>query len=199
MNHPVICSYLVILAFGGAVFFLGEAANFPVSAQQDVSGNLTVADIERLRDNMNDAREAIHNDDTEEALGSLGFANSTTLEVINMQQASGGAVVDQLNSLLTDINDGLNAIRNNDSALALNEIGDAESQLFRLSATLPPMGTPEEDVAEEPEAPAADTDTPEQNLESLQDAINEARDAIHNNDLSGALEILNGTQGVFSQ
>ncbi|HET6640754.1 MAG TPA: hypothetical protein VFG77_04025 [Nitrososphaeraceae archaeon] len=198
MNHPIICSHLVILALGGVLFFLGEAANFSITAQQDVSGNITEADIERLRDNMNDAREAIHIDDTEEALGSLGFANSTTLELIDRQQASGGAVMDQLNSLLADINEGLNAVRNNDSVLALNEIGGAESQLFRLSTTVPPTGTAEEDeVPEEPEVPAADT--PEQNLESLQDSINEARGAILDNDISGALEILNGTQGEFSQ
>lgn len=198
MNHPIICSYLVILALGGAVFYLGEVVNFRVTAQQDVSGDITAADIERLRDNMNDAREAVHSDDAEEALGSLGFANSTTLEVIDRQQANGGAVMDQLNSLLADINDGLNAVRNNDSALALNEIGGAESQLFRLSMTVPPTGTAEEDESpEEPEGPAADT--PEQNLEGLQDSINEAREAIHNNDISGASEILNGTQGVFSQ
>jgi hypothetical protein len=198
MNHPAICSYLVILALGGVVYFLGEAINIPITAQQGVSGNITAADIERLRDNMNDAREAIHNDDTEEAIGSLGFANSTTLEVIDRQQAGGGAVMDQLNSLLTDINNGLNAVRNNDSALALNEIGGAESQLFRLSMTVPPTGTVEEDESpEEPEVSAADT--PEQNLESLQDSINEARDAIHSNDISGALEVLNGTQDAFSQ
>lgn len=198
MNHPAICSYLVILALVGVVFLLGEAINNPISAQQGVSGNITAADVERLRDNMNDAREAIHNDDSEEAIGSLGFANSTTLEVIDRQQSGGGAVMDQLNSLLTDINDGLNAVRNNDSALALNEIGGAESQLFRLSMTVLPTETVEEDeFPEEPEGSAADT--PEQNLESLQDSINEARDAIHSNDISGALEVLNGTQDVFSQ
>lgn len=196
MNHLVIWSDLVILALGGLVFFLG--VNNPIMAQQGVSGNITAADIERLRDNMNDAREAIHNDDTEEALGSLGFANSTTLEVIGRQQAGGGAVTGQLNSLLTDINDGLNAVRNNDSALALNEIGGAESQLFRLSMTVPPTGTVEEDESpEEPEVSAADTQ--EQNLESLQDSINDARAAILSNDISGALEVLNGTQDVFSQ
>ena len=147
---------------------------------------------------MKDAREAIYNDDTEEAIGSLGFANLTTLEVIDRQQTSGGPVMDQLNNLLTHIDDGLNAIRNNDSAVALSEIGRAESELFRLSTSAVPTGTVEEGGStEEPEVPSAEA--PEQNLESLQDAINGARDAIHDNDISGAINLLNGTQGVFSQ
>ena len=82
----------------------------------------------------------------------------------------------------------------------MEDIGAAESQLLSVSMVVPTAETTDE---AEPDAASEDaieqTDgTIVQNVENVQDSLNEARDAIHDRDILGALEILNGTQSLLS-
>ena len=85
MSHTKIYYCLIVSALVGAVLLLGGTINSPVKAQQEASINVTTSDVERLRDNFNDARNAIYDNNTTEAQGSLNFANVTLLEVIGRQ------------------------------------------------------------------------------------------------------------------
>jgi hypothetical protein len=66
--------------------FLGIAGNLEVWGQSNATGiiaNMTSSDFQPLQDLMNEARDAIHNNDTAGALDALNDADSQLSELSN--------------------------------------------------------------------------------------------------------------------
>jgi hypothetical protein len=104
--------------------------------------NLTRADIESFRENLNSAREGVQDNDTQTALGSINDADSA-LYVLVVEEPKGPAA-EKLSALQDTLDTARESLRANALEKALQELNNADSQVLVITEMLP---------AEEPEEP----------------------------------------------
>jgi hypothetical protein len=104
--------------------------------------NLTRADIESFRENLNSAREGVQDDDAQTALDSINAADGT-LYVLIVEEPK-GPVAEKLSALQDTLDTARESLRANALEKALQELNNADSQVLVITEMLP---------AEEPEEP----------------------------------------------
>jgi hypothetical protein len=102
--------------------------------------NLTRADIESFRENLNSAREGVQDDDAQTALGSINAADSA-LYVLVVEEPK-GPVAEKLSALQDTLDTARESLRAEALEKALQDLNDADSQVLVITEMLP---------AEEPE------------------------------------------------
>ena len=121
----------------------GQAAptSFP-TANETAATNLTRADIESFRENLNSAREGVQDNDAQTALGSINAADSA-LYVLVVEEPK-GPLAEKLSALQDTLDTARESLRANALEKALQELNNADSQVLVITEMLP---------AEEPEEP----------------------------------------------
>ena len=104
--------------------------------------NLTRADIESFRENLNSARQGVQDNDAQTALDSINAADST-LYVLIVEEPKGPAA-EKLSALQDTLDTARESLRANALEKALQDLNNADSQVLVLTEMLP---------AEEPEEP----------------------------------------------
>ena len=102
--------------------------------------NLTRADIESFRENLNSAREGVQDDDAQTALDSINAADSA-LYVLVVEEPK-GPVAEKLSALQDTLDTARESLRAEALEKALQDLNDADSQVLVITEMLP---------AEEPE------------------------------------------------
>jgi hypothetical protein len=102
--------------------------------------NLTRADIESFRENLNSAREGVQDDDAQTALGSINAADSA-LYVLVVEEPK-GPVAEKLSALQDTLDTARESLRAEALEKALQDLNNADSQVLVITEMLP---------AEEPE------------------------------------------------
>jgi hypothetical protein len=113
--------------------------------------NLTRADIESFRENLNSAREGVQDNNAQTALGSINAADSA-LYVLVVEEPK-GPVAEKLSALQDTLDTVRESLRANVLEKALQDLNNADSQVLVITEMLP---------AEEPEEP----EEPEESEES---------------------------------
>ena len=110
---------------------------------------LTQADFSPVTDNLNTARESLQTDDTTAAYAAV---NSAELELFGLANAQGEqnmkAVLQQFKPLQDSIDSTRDALRNNDTAKAIQQLNTADVELLKITQQLP---SGEQEVEEEGE------------------------------------------------
>jgi hypothetical protein len=104
-----------------------------------LSANLTQGDFESLKQDLSDARQALENNDTTTVLDELNSA-SGELFIITSQQfdpAHVEAMTQQFDPLQTHLDQAQEAALKDEHAKMLEELNAAESELLRITQTLP--------------------------------------------------------------
>jgi hypothetical protein len=109
------------------------------AAARAVMGNLTQADFGSFRDNLNTARESLQTNDTTAAYGAVNSADNTLFGLANDQgEQNLKAVMQQFKPLQNSIDGTRDALSNNDTAKALQQINAADVELLKITQKLPP-------------------------------------------------------------
>jgi len=109
------------------------------AATRAVMGNLTQADFGSFRDNLNTARESLQTNDTTAAYGAVNSADNTLFGLANDQgEQNLKAVMQQFKPLQNSIDGTRDALSNNDTAKALQQINAADVELLKITQKLPP-------------------------------------------------------------
>jgi hypothetical protein len=114
----------------------------PTANETAPATNLTRADIESFRENLNSAREGVQDNDAQTALGSINAADSA-LYVLVVEEPKGPAA-EKLSALQDTLDTARGSLRANALEKALQELNSADSQVLVITEMLP---------AEEPEEP----------------------------------------------
>ena len=113
-------------------------------------GNLTQADFNTVRDNLNTARESLQTNDTTAAYAAV---NSAELELFGLASDQGEqnmkALMQQFKPLQDSIDSTRDALRSNDTAKALQQINTADVELLKRTEQLPPEEQEGEEGEEE--------------------------------------------------
>ena len=101
--------------------------------------NLTQADFEPVRDNLNTARESLQTNDTTAAYDAMNTAGSELFGLANDQgEQNMEAVMQQFKPIQDSIGSIRDTLRNGDAANALQQLNTADEELFKLTQQLPP-------------------------------------------------------------
>ena len=103
-------------------------------------GNLTSGWFEGVQDDISAARDALHTENLDAAYRAIGNAD-VTLFAIATDPNTGATMVtllEKFKPLDDPLTAALVAMRNNDSARALQEINTADAELLKLNQQLPP-------------------------------------------------------------
>ena len=113
-------------------------------------GNLTQADFGPVTDSLNTARESLEDNDTTAAYAAV---NSAELELFGLASDQGEqnmkALMQQFKPLQDTIDSTRDALRNNDTAKALQQINTADVELLKRTEQLPPEEQEGEEGEEE--------------------------------------------------
>jgi hypothetical protein len=112
----------------------------PTANETAPATNLTRADIESFRENLNSARQGVQDNDAQTALDSINAADST-LYVLIVEEPKGPAA-EKLSALQDTLDTARESLRANALEKALQDLNDADSQVLVITEMLP---------AEEPE------------------------------------------------
>ncbi len=112
----------------------------PTTNETAPSTNLTRADIESFRENLNSARQGVQDNDAQTALDSINAADST-LYVLIVEEPKGPAA-EKLSALQDTLDTARESLRANALEKALQDLNNADSQVLVITEMLP---------AEEPE------------------------------------------------
>jgi hypothetical protein len=111
--------------------------------------NLTQADFGPVTDNLNTARESLQTNDTTAAYAAV---NSAELELFGLASDQGEqnmkALMQQFKPLQDSIDSTRDALRNNDTANAIQQLNTADVELLRMTQQLP---SGDQEVEEEEE------------------------------------------------
>jgi len=114
-------------------------------------GNLTQADFNTVRDNLNTARESLEDNDTTAAYGAMNSAESELFGLaIDQGEQNMKALMQQFKPLQDTIDSARDALRNNDTANTLQQLNTADVELLKITQHLP-SGEQEEGGGEEEE------------------------------------------------
>ena len=114
----------------------------PTANETAPATNLTRADIESFRENLNSARQGVQDNDAQTALDSINAADST-LYVLIVEEPKGPAA-EKLSALQDTLDTARESLRTNTLENALQDLNNADSQVLAITEMLP---------AEEPEEP----------------------------------------------
>ncbi|MGB7559407.1 MAG: hypothetical protein WBM37_12900 [Nitrososphaeraceae archaeon] len=114
----------------------------PTANETAPATNLTRADIESFRENLNSARQGVQDNDAQTALDSINAADST-LYVLIVEEPKGPAA-EKLSALQDTLDTARESLRANALEKALQDLNNADSQVLVITKMLP---------AEEPEEP----------------------------------------------
>ena len=100
--------------------------------------NLTQADFGPVTDNLNTARESLQTNDTTETYNAVNSAGSGLFGLANDQGGQNmKAVLQQFKPLQDSIDSTRDALRNNDTAKALQQLNTADVELLKITQQLP--------------------------------------------------------------
>jgi hypothetical protein len=108
-------------------------------------GNLTQADFGPVTDSLNTARESLEDNDTAAAYDAVNSAESELFGLANDQgEQNMKALMQQLKPLQDSIDGTRDALRNNDTAKALQQLNTVDVELVKITQQLPPEEQEEE-------------------------------------------------------
>jgi NhaP-type Na+/H+ or K+/H+ antiporter len=111
--------------------------------------NLTQADFGPVTDSLNTARESLQTNDTTAAYDAVNSAGSGLFGLANDQgEQNMKAVLQQFKPLQDSIDSTRDALRNNDTAKAIQQLNTADVELLKITQQLP---SGEQEVEEEGE------------------------------------------------
>ena len=120
------------------------------AATRAAMGNLTQANFGPVTDNLNTARESLQTNDTTAAYDAVNSAESQLFGLANGQgEQNMKAVMQQLKPLQDSIDSTRDALRNNDTVKALQQLDTADVELLKITQKLPPGEEGEEEEEEE--------------------------------------------------
>jgi hypothetical protein len=109
------------------------------AATRAAMGNLTQVDFGSLRDNLNTARESLQTNDTTAAYDAVNSVDSELFGLANDQgEQNMKALMQQFKPLQDSIDSTRDALRNNDTAKALQQLDTADVELLKITQQLPP-------------------------------------------------------------
>jgi Na+/phosphate symporter len=112
--------------------------------------NLTQADFESVTDNLNAASEALQDNDTTEAYDTVNSVESELFDIANDQGEQNTKTLMQIFKPLQDnIDSTRDALRNNDTANALQLLNSTDAELLKITPQLPAEEGQEEEAEEE--------------------------------------------------
>jgi hypothetical protein len=115
-------------------------------------GNVTAEDLDPIEDNLVAAREALHGKFNQTAFNLLSDVNNDLFMMVRLAGPESAAVIMQeLQPLQTAIDSAQDAIRNNDIAKALQDLGSADIVVLRLNQQVMTAEEPPEEQEEEEE------------------------------------------------
>ncbi|MGA8105490.1 MAG: hypothetical protein WB815_02455 [Nitrososphaeraceae archaeon] len=114
----------------------------PTANETAPATNLTSADIESFRENLNSAREGVQDNDAQTALNSINDADGA-LYVLVIEEPK-GPVAEKLLALQDTLDTARESLRADALEKALEDLNNADSQVLAITEMLP---------AEEPEEP----------------------------------------------
>ena len=121
------------------------------AATRAVMGNLTQADFGPVTDNLNTARESLQTNDTTAAYDAVNSAESELFGLASGQgEQNMKALMQQFKPLQDTIDSTRDALRNNDTAKALQQLDTADVELLKITQQLP-SGEEEGEEEEEEE------------------------------------------------
>ena len=119
-------------------------------AARAAMANLTEADFGPVTDNLNTARESLQTNDTTAAYDAVNSAGSELFGLANDQgEQNMKAVLQQFKPLQDSIDSTRDALRNNDTAKALQQLNTADVELLKITQSLPDGEQEEEEEEEE--------------------------------------------------
>ena len=108
-------------------------------------GNLTQADFGRVTDSLNTARESLEDNDTTAAYDAVNSAESELFGLADDQgEQNMKALMQQFKPLQDSIDGTRDALRNNDTAKALQQLNTVDVELVKITQQLPPEEEEEE-------------------------------------------------------
>jgi hypothetical protein len=117
---------------------------------QATMANLTQADFESVTDNLNAASEALQDNDTTEAYDTVNSVESELFDIANDQGEQNTKTLMQIFKPLQDnIDSTRDALRNNDTANALQLLNSTDAELLKITPQLPAEEGQEEEAEEE--------------------------------------------------
>jgi hypothetical protein len=114
----------------------------PTANETAPATNLTRADIESFRENLNSARQGVQDNDAQTALGSINAADSA-LYVLVVEEPK-GPLAEKLSALQDTLDTARESLRVDALEKALQDLNNADSQVLVITEMLP---------ADEPEEP----------------------------------------------
>ena len=114
----------------------------PTANETAPATNLTRADIESFRENLNSARQGVQDNDAQTALGSINAADSA-LYVLVVEEPK-GPLAEKLSALQDTLDTARESLRVDALEKALQDLNKADSQVLVITEMLP---------ADEPEEP----------------------------------------------
>jgi hypothetical protein len=123
--------------------------------QSSIMANLTNSDFAPIRENLALVRDAILDNDNVLAYRALGWADNEAFILAGEQGNQSSVLLAQLRPTQDAIQNAQQALLQEDSSTALQELGSAETTLLQITNKLPSEETDEteEDTTEEDTAP----------------------------------------------
>jgi hypothetical protein len=113
-----------------------------------VTANLTQADFESVIDNLNSASEALQANDTTEAYDVVNSVENELFEIATDQGQNMKTLMQIFKPLQDSIDSARDALRNNDTAKALQQLNSTNAELLKVTQQPPVEGEQEEDEEE---------------------------------------------------
>jgi hypothetical protein len=146
------------LQFSSTTIYEVRAQNVTSGANQTAGGanqtasqfgNLTAADFENVRSDLREARDAIHDNLTQQAYNFLGFADNGLFGVTDDVGAQNMAsFTEQLTPVRDAIQQAQDSLLQNNNSGALEQLNTADVELLAVTQMLPGGETAEEDTEE---------------------------------------------------
>ena len=112
--------------------------------------NLTQADFESVIDNLNSASEALQANDTTEAYDAVNSVENELFEIATDQGEQNMKTLMQIFKPLQDsVDSARDALRNNDTTNALQQLNSTDVELLKITQQLPPEEQEGEEEEEE--------------------------------------------------
>ena len=125
---------------------LETSAQNQTAATNQTATNTTQGDFSAVRENINSAREALFNNDTEISYSFLSTAGNEIFDLTQITEDEVAAdepslnqtTIEQLKTMWKNLGNAQSSLSNNDNSKALQEIDSADSELLKVTQNLPP-------------------------------------------------------------
>lgn len=116
-----------------------QLANQTQTDTAAVLANLTQADFETITEDLAQARQALQNNDTNAVLDELNSASGELFQVVSRQldPSQFDAMTQAFNPLQSHIDQAQEAILLNNTTMTLEEMNSADSELLKITQTIP--------------------------------------------------------------